>query len=154
MCTQRRKDHATYPGKVHDGTRLSNSRQPFCIVRSCLLFLLQIERREVESHLDSAVRHHLDMACGRLVSALGQINDLKAKVEDLQRRFIFQLINILLNRHCLQLAFNLDKTAGDDDVKISGYNIKRRDRPLRNGAVFCTFSLKTYGYLCWKRCSF
>ena len=89
MCTQHWKDHATYPGKVHDGTRLSNSRQPFCIVRTCLLFLLQIERRELESHLDSAVRHHLDMACGHLLSALGQINDLKAKVEDLQRRFIF-----------------------------------------------------------------
>lgn len=60
--------------------------QPFCIVKSCLLFLLQIERREVESHLDSAVRHHLDMACVHLVSALGQINDLKAKVEALERR--------------------------------------------------------------------
>ena len=54
-----------------------------------MLFLLQIKRREVESHLDSAVRHHLDMACGHLVSALGQINDLKAKVEALERRFIF-----------------------------------------------------------------
>lgn len=60
--------------------------QPFCIVKSCLLFLLQIERREVESHLNSAVRHHLDMACVHLVSALGQINDLKAKVEALERR--------------------------------------------------------------------
>lgn len=89
MCTQRRRDHANYPGKVHVGTRLSNLRQPFCIVRSCLLFLLQIERRELESHLDSAVRRHLDMACGHLVSALGQINDLKAKVEALERRFIF-----------------------------------------------------------------
>ena len=56
-------------------------------------FLLQIKRGEVESHIDSAVAHHLDVAYAEwskvqtyLSWQHDQINDLQAKLQALEAR--------------------------------------------------------------------
>ena len=43
------------------------------------MFILQIQRREVESHLQAAMRLHLDLACVKL-------SDTKKKLEKLEKR--------------------------------------------------------------------
>ena len=49
--------------------------------------LLQIHRREVESHLQTALRLHLDLACVKLSDTQDQLNDTQAQLGNLQKEF-------------------------------------------------------------------
>ena len=49
--------------------------------------LLQFHRREVESHLQTAFRLHLDFACVKLSDTQDQLNDTQLQLGNLQKEF-------------------------------------------------------------------
>lgn len=48
---------------------------------------LQIHRREVESHLQTALRLHLDLACVKLSDTQDQLNDMQVQLGNLRKEF-------------------------------------------------------------------
>ena len=49
------------------------------------MFILQIQRREVESHLQAAMRLHLDLACVKLSDTQRKLEKLEKRVNALEK---------------------------------------------------------------------
>lgn len=51
------------------------------------MFILQIKRRDVETHLQTAMRPHLDLACVKLSDTQDQLNQTQVQLRNLQKKF-------------------------------------------------------------------
>ena len=56
-----------------------DERRTYCL--QCFFFYLQVRRVQVDSHLQSAMRSHLDLACVKLSNTEAKLNDTEQKLE-------------------------------------------------------------------------
>ena len=54
-----------------------------------VIFILQIQRREVESHLQAAMRLHLDLACVKLSDTQKKLEETTRKLQKLEESVDF-----------------------------------------------------------------
>ena len=111
-----------------------------------MILLLQVQRREVESHLQSAMRLHLDLACLKLKNTQEATRKLEEKFNNSQREFnettrkLEEKVKVLENR--------LIQCPEEHTWKISGFSEVLRQAQTGRKTKIDSDPFYKYGYKC------
>ena len=115
------------------------------------MFILQIQRREVESHLQAAMRLHLDLACVKLGDTQKKLEEATRKLHKLEKS-----VNVLEKGiHCSEEKFDSFTWRIDGFSEVlrkakSGEKTRIDSSPFYRYGYKCKLSLNANGHGCGK----